>query len=40
MDLNDGQLLISKLKEFSLGINVEKRIVEDVTIDRDWFDKV
>lgn len=35
IDLIDGDLLVDKLKEFRLGINVE--MVESVDVDADWF---
>lgn len=37
IDLIDGDLLIDKLKELSLGIKTEIVEVEKVTIDRNWF---
>lgn len=40
IDLIDGQLLAAKLKELSLGVRTESRIVEEVIVDRDWFSKV
>lgn len=38
IDLIDGALLVEKLKELSLG--VETRLVEAVTIKRDWFEAI
>jgi restriction system protein len=37
IDLIDGDLLIDKLKELSLGIKTETVEVEKVTVDKDWF---
>lgn len=38
IDLIDGELLLDKLKELSLGI--ETRMVEEVIVDTAWFGKV
>ena len=35
IDLIDGELLVEKLKEFRLGIDV--RMVESVEVREDWF---
>lgn len=35
IDLIDGELLVEKLKQFRLGLNVE--MVERVEVDREWF---
>lgn len=37
IDLIDGDQLIEKLKELSLGVRTEKIEIERITIDRDWF---
>ena len=37
IDLIDGDLLIDKLKEFSLGVETKKVEVEQVTVNSDWF---
>lgn len=37
IDLIDGDLLIEKLKELSLGTKTETVEVEKVTVDKDWF---
>lgn len=37
IDLVDGDALADKLKELSLGVEVEKEVVERVHIDSDWF---
>lgn len=37
IDLIDGEELVEKLKELSIGIEVKERIEEDVEIDREWF---
>lgn len=38
IDLIDGEQLVDKLKELSLG--VKTTVVESVEIDQDWFDKI
>lgn len=40
IDLVDGDQLIDKLKELSLGIETKKIEVEEVLIDRDWFESI
>ena len=37
IDLIDGEKLADKIKELELGVRVTKRIVEDVTVDAEWF---
>ena len=37
IDLIDGVRLAEKIKELRLGVSVTERIVEDVTVDSDWF---
>lgn len=38
IDLIDGEQLCDKLKEFNLGVKTE--LIEDVTINTEWFDKI
>ncbi len=38
IDLIDGDLLCEKLKEFSLGVKTE--LIEEVTINPEWFEKI
>ena len=38
IDLMDGEQLIDKLKELSLGVKTE--VVEQVIIDREWFERI
>lgn len=38
IDLIDGEQLCDKLKEFNLGVKTE--LIEDVTINAEWFDKI
>ena len=38
IDLIDGELLMDKLKELRLGVRV--RMIEDVTVDADWFNLI
>ena len=37
IDLVDGDQLVEKLKELSLGIRTERIEVEQVTVDSAWF---
>jgi|HigsolmetaAR202D_1030399.scaffolds.fasta_scaffold00196_15 Restriction endonuclease len=37
LDLIDGDELVEKLKELRLGIRVTPKVVEEITIDREWF---
>ncbi len=37
IDLIDGEKLGDKVKELRLGVEVKERIVEDVTVDAEWF---
>ena len=37
IDLIDGDLLLDKLKELSLGVSTKKIELEHIAIDRDWF---
>ncbi len=38
IDLIDGDQLCDKLKEFNLGVKTE--LIEDITINPEWFDKI
>jgi len=40
IDLVDGQTLAEKLKELRLGVEVKERIVEDISIDSDFFNVI
>lgn len=40
IDLIDGEQLLDKLKELSLGVQVRKVEVEEVTLDREWLASV
>jgi restriction system protein len=40
VDLMDGNDLTEKLKELNLGVNVKQRTVEEVSIEKDWFDNI
>ncbi len=40
IDLINGEQLIDKLKELSLGVKTEEIKVEKVTINRDWFAQI
>jgi restriction system protein len=37
IDLIDGDQLVDKLKELSLGVSIQRVEVEKVTVDSDWF---
>ncbi|HEY1769682.1 MAG TPA: restriction endonuclease [Chthoniobacterales bacterium] len=38
LDLIDGDDLVKMLKTFRLGVTVREKIVEDVSVDRRWFE--
>lgn len=40
LDLIDGDLLIDKLEELGLGVNKKQVIVEEVEIDKEWFESI
>ncbi len=40
IDLIDGEDLVEKLKNLSIGVNVTERVVEEVTINHDYFKKL
>lgn len=40
VDLVDGDELCDLLKEYGLGVSVEERIVEEVTIEEEFFDSI
>jgi len=40
IDLIDGEDLVEKLKNLAIGVNVAERIVEEVTINHDYFKKL
>lgn len=40
IDLIDGEELVEKLKELSIGVKVEERIEEDIIIDKEWFKNI
>jgi restriction system protein len=37
LDLIDGEELVQKLKDLHLGIEVIPRVIEDVTVNKEWF---
>jgi len=37
IDLVDGDQLVEKLKQLSLGVSTKKIEIEQVSIDHDWF---
>ena len=40
IDLIDGEELVEKLKELEIGVEVKQKIVEEVVIQHDYFDKL
>jgi restriction system protein len=40
IDLIDGEELVNKLKELSIGVETKKRVEEDVVVDKDFFDSI
>jgi restriction system protein len=40
LDLIDGQRLCDLMREFGLGLSVRRRVVEDIRIDREFFDEL
>jgi restriction system protein len=40
LDLVDGEELVQKLKDLRLGVHVAPRTVEEITVDRQWFDSL
>ncbi len=40
IDLIDAEALVAKLKELELGVTVRQRVVEDVTVTPEFFDRV
>lgn len=40
VDLIDGDELCDLLKEYGLGVSVEERVVEEVTVEEEFFDSI
>ncbi len=40
IDLVDGDQLVEKLKQLSLGVNVRRVEIEQISIDHDWFSRL
>jgi len=40
IDLINGDELLEKLKDFSMGVNIEKKTIEDVKINKEWFESI
>jgi restriction system protein len=40
IDLIDGEQLVDKLKEFSLGVTTKRIEVEEVTVEPGWFARI
>jgi restriction system protein len=40
IDLIDGEDLVRRLKELGMGVTIAQHIVEDIAVDRIWFDGI
>jgi restriction system protein len=40
IDVIDGEVLIEKLKELGLGVEVRERVVEDITVIPQFFEQI
>jgi restriction system protein len=40
LDLIDGDELVQKLKELQLGITVTQRVVDEITVNKSWFESL
>lgn len=40
LDLIDGENLVEKLKELSMGIEVKKRVIEEITVNENYFKNI
>jgi restriction system protein len=40
IDLVDGEILVNKLKELSLGVKIKETIVHEVEVDKDFFNGI
>jgi restriction system protein len=40
IDLIDGEALVEKLKELELGVKVDTETIENVVVQKDWFDRL
>jgi len=40
LDLIDGDELVVMLKDMRLGIDVKQKIVEDIVVNADWFQRI
>ena len=40
IDLIDGNDLAEKLKELDLGVSVKERKIEEVFVEKDWFNNI
>ena len=40
LDLMDGGDLVEKLKELKLGISVKQRVVEEISVDKGYFESL
>ena len=40
IDLIDGEELVQRLKDLQMGVEITKHTVEDVKVNRKWFDDV
>lgn len=40
IDLIDGEDLVQRLKEFTMGVEIATHVVEDIKINRKWFENL
>ncbi len=40
LDLIDGEDLVAKLKELGMGIEIKKKVIEEVTVDKSYFENL
>jgi restriction system protein len=40
IDLIDGEDLVDKLKTLGIGVKVQQKVIEEITIEKEYFDKL
>lgn len=40
IDLIDGEELVDRLKQLKMGVEIKTRVIEEVVVNRKWFDDV
>ena len=40
IDLIDGEELVERLKQLKMGVDIKTQVVEEVVVNRKWFDEV